>query len=165
MLLAQGRLFVRCSPCAFLFISNLQKNEKQPRSPASGPTFAKRLTISSGRLKIKVISKEVPMLPGFAEAVTRVHRALVFFAVDTPTPIRVYCSWLGARRARSARQPASAERGRGFLLPFQRLTRSKHTADTEADTIFSKRLTIPPGKLKIQSISTEISRFVRVRLL
>ena len=58
-LLAQGRLFVRCSPCAFLFISNLQKNEKQPRSPASGPTFAKRLTIPPEKLKIQAISKEI----------------------------------------------------------------------------------------------------------
>ena len=66
MLLAQGRLFVRCSPCAFLFNSNLQKNEKQPRSPASGPTFAKHLTISSEKLKIQAISKEIwgrPVLP------------------------------------------------------------------------------------------------------
>ena len=36
-----------------------------------------------------------------------------------------------------------------FLLPFQRLTRSKHTADTEADPIFAKRLTIPSRVLKI----------------
>lgn len=37
-----------------------------------------------------------------------------------------------------------------FLLPFQRLTRSKHTADTEADPIFAKRLTIPPLAAKAE---------------
>ena len=31
-----------------------------------------------------------------------------------------------------------------FLLFFRRITRSKHTAGTEADPIFAKRLTIPP---------------------
>ena len=36
-----------------------------------------------------------------------------------------------------------------FLLPFRRLTHSKHTADTEADPIFAKRLTIPPRMIKI----------------
>lgn len=103
---------------------------------------------------------------------TRVSRKGARFSfVDNP-PISVYADFEERLLVNGSPFPVISDQSLVpvasalFLLPFQRLTRSKHTADTEADPIFAKRLTIPPEKLKIQAISKEIwGRWVLPRRL